>query len=269
MGKVFIIDLAKCNGCHNCQVACKDEHCDQAWLPYAQAQPETGHFWMKVEQKERGQVPVVKLSYTPLLCNHCDNCALEAKGEETYRRGDGLVIIDPEKAKGKKELVGTCPHGRVFWNDALDLPQKCTGCAHLLDDGWTVPRCVDACPTDALLFGDEEDFAEEIATAQISDADAETGSRVYYLNKPKRFIAGTVVDPAEGEVLIGARVSAYAADGSVAATAATDEFGDFFFNMLEPGVYTVEVEEWGYSKQALSVDVTADDISLGVISMAK
>ena len=271
MGKVFIIDLAKCNGCHNCQVACKDEHCEQAWLPYTQAQPETGHFWMKVRQEERGQVPVVKLSYTPLLCNHCASCALMAEdlGEATYRREDGLVIIDPVKAEGKGELVGACPHGRVFWNEKLSLPQKCTGCAHLLDDGWSVPRCVDACPTEALRFGDEEDFAAEIAAAQRSSIETETGSRVYYLNRPKRFIAGTVVDLSENEVLIGARVSAYAADGSVVATASTDDFGDFIFDQLAAEAFTVEVEEWGYARKSLAVDVTRQDISLGVISMTK
>lgn len=40
MSKAFLIDYNKCNGCYSCQIACKDEFCDQAWLPYSEAQPE-------------------------------------------------------------------------------------------------------------------------------------------------------------------------------------------------------------------------------------
>ena len=70
--KVFVIDAARCVGCHNCQIGCKDEHCGNCWMPYAEEQPEIGQFWMKVEQKERGHKPHVKVSYTPRLCNHCE-----------------------------------------------------------------------------------------------------------------------------------------------------------------------------------------------------
>lgn len=37
--KAFVIDVARCNGCMNCQIACKDEHCGTDWLPYAAEQP--------------------------------------------------------------------------------------------------------------------------------------------------------------------------------------------------------------------------------------
>ena len=39
MGKVFVFDAAKCNGCRNCQIACKDEHVDNEWAPWAKPQP--------------------------------------------------------------------------------------------------------------------------------------------------------------------------------------------------------------------------------------
>ena len=48
MSKVFVIDVAKCSGCYNCQLACKDEHCENDWRPYAAPQPPTGQFWCKV-----------------------------------------------------------------------------------------------------------------------------------------------------------------------------------------------------------------------------
>jgi len=53
----IIMDATKCNGCYNCFLACKDEHCGNDYLPYAVSQPITGQFWMKIVEKERGQYP--------------------------------------------------------------------------------------------------------------------------------------------------------------------------------------------------------------------
>jgi Fe-S-cluster-containing dehydrogenase component len=64
--KVFTIDLSRCVGCYNCQVACKDEHCGNDWTPYARPQPETGQFWMKVNYEERGTIPKVRVTYQPV-----------------------------------------------------------------------------------------------------------------------------------------------------------------------------------------------------------
>ena len=148
--KVFVFDLDKCNGCHNCQIACKDEHAGNDWSPYALPQPDTGQFWCKVDEEVCGKVPHVRVNYLPRLCNHCDEAPCRAASPEAVRkRDDGLVLIDPAEA-GARELVDACPYGAIFWNEELGIAQKCTGCAHLLDDGWAEPRCVDACCTGAL-----------------------------------------------------------------------------------------------------------------------
>lgn len=60
--KVLVIDITKCNGCHNCQIACKDEHVSNDWTPYAKPQPLIGQFWTKVIDVERGTVPKVKVN---------------------------------------------------------------------------------------------------------------------------------------------------------------------------------------------------------------
>ena len=44
MAKTFVIDAAKCSGCYNCQIACKDENVGNDWSPYAKPQPEIGQF---------------------------------------------------------------------------------------------------------------------------------------------------------------------------------------------------------------------------------
>ena len=63
MGKVLVIDLSICNGCHNCQVACKDEHVANDWSPIAKPQPDTGQFWNQVINLERGTVPKVQVTF--------------------------------------------------------------------------------------------------------------------------------------------------------------------------------------------------------------
>jgi len=259
--KVFVIDIDKCNGCFNCQIACKDEHCGQSWLPFAEAQPETGQFWLKVDQKERGQVPVVKVSYIPTLCNHCDNApCMEAGQKAVYRRDDGLVIIDPEKAKGLRGLVSSCPIGAIYYNDDLDIAQKCTGCAHLLENGWDVPRCVDACATGALQYVErtEVDLSQATTLPELEGF----GPKVYYLHYPQRFIAGAVIDFEKDEVVIGADVGLFDGDKPLAQTK-TDFMGDFIFDQIEAKAYTVKVSAPGYDGLVVKADVTDKDISLG------
>lgn len=262
MTKAFLIDAAKCSGCRNCQVACKDEFCEQPWLPYSEAQPLTGSFWMNVKEKERGQVPVVTVSYTPVLCGHCDMCALELMAPDAvYRRKDGLVIIDPAKARGRRDLVDACPLGAVYWNEALELPQKCTGCAHLLDDGWSVPRCVDSCAHEAILFGEEDSL--DLEGAQALDEVASLGAHVYYKNLAKRFCAGCVYDPEINDVIEGATVQLVGADGSVRATSVTDFMGDWKFDQIDPASYVVRIQAQGYDSIEVPVDVTEDDVFAG------
>jgi len=192
--KAFLIDIAICNGCYNCQIACKDEHCSNDWRPYAAPQPETGQFWLRLNEHIRGTVPKVKMHYVPVLCQHCDDApCMEAASDAVYKRDDGLVVIDPEKAAGNRALVDSCPYGAIFFNEGLALPQKCTGCAHLLDRGWKEPRCVDACPTGALQFKEEDEL--DLTGAEPLLPGAPGKPRVYYKHIPMTFIGGTLYDP--------------------------------------------------------------------------
>ena len=101
--KAFVFDIARCSGCYCCQLACKDEHCGNDFSPIAAPQPDIGQFWIKVGDYPRGTTPKVRVHYIPELCNHCDKPECMAHfPDAVYKRDDGLVIIDPEKAKGIK-----------------------------------------------------------------------------------------------------------------------------------------------------------------------
>jgi len=266
--KAFVIDVSKCSGCYACQLVCKDEHCGNDWSPYASPQPETGHFWGKLNEYERGQIPQVRVSYVFLPCQHCADapcmtaCPVEGA---IYRRDDGLVIIDPKKCDGCKKCIEACPYDVIYFNADLNIAQKCTGCAHLLDRGWQEPRCADACAHGAIRFGEEEGLADLIAEASVMKPESGTRPRVYYIGLPKKFIAGTVYDPRAEEVVIGARCTLTGDSGPYVAT--TDEFGDFWFDGLATGVYTLRIESNGKSLTIDSIS-TDKDVGLGDIALA-
>ena len=117
----MIIDVAECTNCNNCTLATMDEYVGNAWPGYAAPMPKHGHRWINILQKERGQAPMIDIAYVPTLCNHCDDapCIKAARDGAITKREDGIVLIDPVKAKGQKQLVEACPYGHIWWNEEL------------------------------------------------------------------------------------------------------------------------------------------------------
>jgi Fe-S-cluster-containing dehydrogenase component len=267
--KVFVFDVAKCVGCYNCQISCKDENAGNDWSPYSKPEPEIGVFYNHIEENVRGSVPKVKVAFVNIRCNHCDDakCIQACPAKAIYKReSDGLNIIDPQKCTGCRACVDACPYGTISFNESLNIAQKCSGCAHLLDRGWPIkePRCVDACPVQALRFGEAADFKDEIAKAEVLHPEFKTKPSVYYLNLPKRFIAGTVFDPAAMEVVVGATVTL---SGDSTATTKTDGFGDFWLEGLKVGKYSVKITSGSKTKTFDAVS-TDKDVNLGDIPLA-
>jgi Fe-S-cluster-containing dehydrogenase component len=269
MPKIFVIDVALCSGCYSCQIACKDEHCDNDWPPYAAPQPDTGQFWMKVNEKPCGTMPKVKVVYTPTLCNHCMRpvCLEACPQNAIVKRDDGLVVIEPGKCVGCGACKDSCPYDAIYMNDSMGICQKCTGCAHLLDNGYKEPRCVEVCPTGALQFGDEADLADLIPGATVLQPEDGLLPRVYYRNVPGQFIAGTVYDDDEKEVIEHAVVTAVT--GGKIIRSLTDDFGDFWLQDLAVGSYDITVSAPGYAPKYFYGVRTDECVNLGDIPLDK
>jgi len=274
----LVIDIAKCEECNNCFLSCKDEFVGNDFLPYSVAQPRHGHRWVDIRTKERGQFPKIDVAHLPVSCMHCDNApCIQAGRGAVLKRGDGIVLIDPIKAQGNKSLVEACPYAAIFWNEARNVAQKCTLCAHLLDERWREPRCVQACPTGArrILKATDAEMGQRIREQRLEVLDPEykTGPRVYYKNLyryVKCFVGGDVAFKKNGriECAEGARVVLSQGSQKIGETL-TDNYGDFKFDGLEEqsGRYALEIELAGCGKRILDFDLTTSR-NVGTILLA-
>jgi Fe-S-cluster-containing dehydrogenase component len=277
----MVIDVEKCENCRNCFLACKDEHVDNDWQGYAASMQGEGPSWIAIQGKERGRYPFVDVAYLPTPCMHCDDapCIKAANDGAVYRRPDGIVLIDPVKARGQKGLAAACPYHAITWNDASQLPQKCTFCAHLLDKGWAQTRCVQSCPTGALTMGAiEESDMQELAEKEgleVYQREFKTARRVYYRNLyrfTKCFIGGSIATNIDGREECAQGVNATLVDlqGKEIAESVTDNYGDFKFDGLEAnsGQYTVRLALDGYGTRTIAVDLK-ESVYMGVIFLSR
>ena len=182
----MVIDLKKCKqkeGCRDCITACNTIHNipqfdnpkdEIKWIwkePYEHAFPNKENEYLSDELKDGNVL---------LLCNQCDNppCVRACPTQATFKRDDGIVMMDMHRCIGCRYCMAACPYGsRSFnWRDPRpfikninpDYPtrmrgvvEKCDFCAERLAVG-KIPACVEACPEKAMAFGDLEDPESEV-----------------------------------------------------------------------------------------------------------
>lgn len=216
---VMVIDLSKCRNARKCMAACQAHH---------QLRPEQHHMNTLQMQDADHTAPY----YMPKNCMHCDNppCTKVCPVNATFKRSDGIVLIDNERCIGCRFCIAACPYSaRVFnWFEPRDaekyegvtydieanVPQKkgtiskCLFSADLLRVG-KLPSCVSACPNGVYWFGDSNEDAVTNGTTKettsftklITDnagytlmKELGTKPRVYYLPPKNRSF------PFQGEI---------------------------------------------------------------------
>ena len=248
----LIINVGRCMNCYNCVIAERDEHVGNDFPSYSAPAEEQGQSTIRIRRRVQGSAPMVETVYLPVMCNHCDNAPCrKVGGDAISKRSDGIVIIDPVKARGRRDIVKSCPYGAIVWNEELQLPQTWIFDAHLLDSGWTIPRCQQACPTDVFEAVKIDDGAMK-ARAQkenLRRLHEKLGAepRVWYRDLDRWetcFIGGSVSAIVDGRVecIAEAKVLLYREETELK-RCTTDAFGDFSFDRLPPnsGSYRIEI----------------------------
>jgi len=275
----LIVDVARCTNCNLCTLANQDEHVGNEFEGYSAPMPRHGHRWIDIRCRERGSGPVMDVAYLPVMCQHCDDapCIAAAKNGAVTKREDGVVLIDPVRAKGQKAIADACPYGAVRWNEELELPQHWFFDAHLLDRGWEEPRCVTVCATGALkaVKVTDEEMAEIKSREGLRELQPESATkpRVHYKNLDRythEFVGGTVIKTVDGvtDCVADARVR-LESSGSVLGEAVTDAYGEFRIDGLEPDrrAYGVVIEVDGREMKRLDVEL-GESVYLGRIELA-
>jgi Fe-S-cluster-containing dehydrogenase component len=272
----MVIDVAKCFNCNCCTLACHDEYHGNEFPGYAAEIPKHGQRWIDIRQRETGQIPMVEVSYLPVMCNHCDNppCLKAARDGAVVKRPDGIVIIVPEKARGQKQIADACPYGAAFWNEEKQLPQAWPFDAHLLDQGWTRTRGSQLCPTQAMrtVHATDAEMQEMVEREGLEVLAPEHGTRprVYYRNLSRFvsvFVGGSLIQKMAGviECAPGVQVTLMQ-NGKAIDQQTSDTFGDFRFRDLKPdsGNYQLRIKE---QQRTLDVALKQQSVYLGAIEL--
>jgi len=194
----MVIDLDACTGCQGCTIACAVENNIAPPLPDEEelSRPFT---WMRMLVEEGGEGAQAPLELLPRPCMHCDEppCIKVCPVDATNIDSEGIVRQIFPRCIGCRYCTTACPYTVRYFNwhtptwpepmaqslnpDVSVRPagvvEKCTFCHHRLQRARDqaaaerrklnpreyTPACVQACPTDAMTFGDLDDSDSEVS----------------------------------------------------------------------------------------------------------
>ena len=147
--KTLFVDPSRCIGCRACEAACRE--CDS----------HKGESMVMVDFVDRG----FSVATQPTVCMHCEDpvapCAQVCPALAILITPEGVVQqADPSRCIGCRNCVYACPFGVPKFDVAARLMKKCNLCYDRTAQGLK-PWCAQACPTQALWYGNYEEFVAQ------------------------------------------------------------------------------------------------------------
>jgi len=179
------VDLQRCIGCSACAVACKAEN-----------EVPDGVARLVVRKVQTDAYPASRIKPLPVMCSHCEAapCIPVCPTGALARRPDGIVDLNKSKCIACGACMPACPFDALFFNPVTKTADKCSFCAHRVDDG-LLPACVPVCPTDAIGFLDTDDARDRAELARKGAAatrhpDRGAEPQVFYTGGDETLLSG-------------------------------------------------------------------------------
>ncbi len=202
------VDVNACVGCNACVMACNTEN-NIAIVGKEQVYKYREMHWLRVDRYYHGNPGSPRVFFQPLMCVHCENAPCEpvCPVEATVHTEEGLNAMVYNRCVGTRYCSNNCPYKvRRFnfllytdwYTDSLVLMrnpdvtprsrgvmEKCTFCIQRIEhakiqakledrrvrDGELMTACQQACPTNAIVFGDLSDPAAKVNRLKRSRLD--------------------------------------------------------------------------------------------------